>query len=86
MNGRSTILILEDEETESFLIITGVFQDSPCSPILFLFYITEFHNLCDAPALNVSVISFVDDTQLSAFDNIEKSNYQRLTRIHDRYI
>ncbi len=75
MNGKSTTLILEDEETESFSVTAGDFQDSPCSPIFFLFYIAEFYDLCDVPALNVSVISFVDDTQLLAFGNIEKSNY-----------
>jgi hypothetical protein len=28
----------------------------------------------------------VNDTQLLVFGNIKESNYQRLTKIHDRYI
>jgi hypothetical protein len=67
-------------------MITGIPQSSLYSLILFLFYIAELHDLCDAPALNVSVISFVDDTQLLAFGNIEESNCQRLTKIQDRCI
>jgi hypothetical protein len=67
-------------------MIIGISQSSFYFLILFLFYIAELHDLCDAPALNMNVIDFVNDTQLLAFDNIEKSNYQRLTKVHDRCI
>ncbi len=86
MNGRSTILILKNEKIESFLVITGISQDSLYSSILFLFYIAEFYDLYDALAFNVSIIDFIDDTQLLTFDNTEESNYQRLMRVHDRCV
>ena len=75
MNGRSTILILKNEKIESFLVITGISQDSLYSSILFLFYIAEFYDLYDALTLNVSVINFVNDTQLLTFGNTEEFNY-----------
>jgi hypothetical protein len=86
MNGRIITLILNNEKTEFFSVITGISQDFFCFFILFLFYIAELHNLYDVPALNMSVVDFVNDTQLLIFDNIKKSNCQRLTKIHDRCI
>jgi hypothetical protein len=75
MNGRIITLILNNEKTKSFPIITGILQNFLYFLILFLFYIAELYNPYDVPAFNVNVIDFVDDTQLLAFDNTKKSNY-----------
>jgi hypothetical protein len=60
---------------EFFSVITGISQGFSYFFILFLFYIAELHDLCDISIFNVNVIDFVDDTQLLAYGNIEKSNY-----------
>jgi hypothetical protein len=86
MNRRIITLILDNKETEFSLVIAGIPQSSLYFSILFLFYIAELHDLYNVSALNVSVVGFVNDMQLLIFGNIEESNCQRLTKIHDRYI
>ena len=81
---RSTTLVFDDSESYSIPIHCGVSQDSPLSPILFLFYISELHKTVHTPSSGVSALGFADDTNLLAFSHSLKSNLLKLKNTHHK--
>ena len=81
---RSTTLVFDDSECYSIPIHCGVSQDSPLSPILFLFYISELHETVHTPSSGVSALGFADDTNLLAFGHSLKSNLLKLKNTHHK--
>ena len=71
-----------DSESCSIPIYCGVSQDSPLSPILFLFYISELHETVHTSSSGVSALGFADDTNLLAFGHSLKSNLLKLKNTH----
>jgi hypothetical protein len=84
MEDRRTTLSFDGRESTEISVPAGVPQGSPCSPILFLFYIAELHDSCEAPELRVTVSGFADDTNLLAYGNTPAENCHRLERAHER--
>ena len=80
--NHSTTLVFDDSESSSIPIHCGVSQDSPLSPILFLFYISELHETVHTPSSGVSALGFADDTNLLAFSHSFKSNLLKLKNTH----
>ena len=80
--SRSTTLVFDDTESPSMPIHCGVPQGSPLSPILFLFYISELHEVVHTPSSGVSALGFADDTSLLAFGHSLKSNLLKLKSTH----
>ena len=46
MTDMETTLVIQGHETAAFPVLAGVLQESPLSPILFLFYNSELLDLC----------------------------------------
>ena len=64
------------------MVPASIPQGSPCSPILFLFYIAELHDSCEAPELQVTVSRYADDINLLAYGNSLAENCFRLERVY----
>ena len=79
---RTTTLVFDDSESSSIPIHCRVPQDSPLSPILFLFYISELHETVHSPTTGVSALGVADDTNLLAFEHSLKSNLLKLKNTH----
>ena len=82
----TTTLVFDDSESSSIPIHCGVYQDSPLSPILFLFYISELHETVHSPTTGVSALGFADDTNLLAFGCSLKSSLLKLKNTHLKYL
>ena len=83
-SDRTTSLVFDDLESPSFHIPCGVPQGSPLSPILFLFYISELHEIIHLPSKGVSALGFTDDTNVLAFGVSLKSNVLKLKATHTK--
>ena len=81
---RKTSLVFDDSESSLFPVHCGVSQGSPLSPILFLFYISDLHNIVHTPEKGVSALGFADDTNLLAFSPSLKSNLLKLKSTHSK--
>ena len=81
---RKTCLVFDDSESSLFPVHCGVPQGSPLSPILFLFYISDLHNIVHTPEKGVSALGFADDTNLLAFSPSLKSNLLKLKSTHSK--
>ncbi len=60
----------------------GIPQGSPLSSILYLFYNADLVETCRRSLYNVSVIAFVDDTNIVVYGDSGKGNCQRLRAIY----
>jgi retron-type reverse transcriptase len=83
---RTTTLVIQGHETPSFSVDAGVPQGSPLSPILFLLYIVELHEICNRPWEGVLGIGFVDDTNLLAYLESTKENCKKLERVYRKLL
>jgi hypothetical protein len=83
---RTTTLVIQGHETPSFSVDAGVLQGSPLSPILFLLYIVELHEICNRPWEGVLGIGFVDDTNLLAYLESTKENCKKLERVYRKLL
>ena len=59
--GRSVELVIDGFTNPRQKVETGIPQDSPVSPILFLIYISNVFSAVEAKLSNVTCVSFVDD-------------------------
>jgi len=84
MTDRRTTLVIQGSETEAFLVLAGVLQGSPLSPILFLFYNSELLDLCQRPKEGLSAIGFADDVNMLAYSRSTESNCRILEAGHTR--
>ena len=83
---RTTTLVIQGHETPSFSVDVGVPQGSPLSPILFLLYTVELHEICNRPWEGVSGIGFADDTNLLAYSESIEANCRKLERVHGKLL
>ena len=71
-------------QSSSFPVHCGVPQGSLLFSILFLFYISDLHNIVHTPEKSVSALGFADDTNLLAFSSSLKSNLLKLKSTHSK--
>jgi hypothetical protein len=57
---------------------------SPLSPIFFLLYIAELHDICNHPREGLLGIGFADDINLLAYTNSIEANYRKLEQVHEK--
>jgi hypothetical protein len=84
LEERTSTLVINRVESETFEIKAGLPQGSPLSPILFLLYIEELFGLASRPNLGVHTIGFVDDLNLLAYSKSTEQNCATLGQIHER--
>ena len=81
LRDRITILKINEHTTDKVNITVGTSQESPMSPILFLFY--------NAPVLEelarqgIAVCGFVDDIALLSEEDTPENNCEALAKAHD---
>lgn len=83
LSNRTTTLIIQGKETESFSIEYGVPQGSTLSPILFLLYASELLDLCNRPKDRISAVGFADDTHILTYSRTTETNCRTLEKVHD---
>ena len=81
---RKTSLVFDDLESSFFPVYCGVSQGSPLSPILFLFYFVDLHNIVHTPEKDVSALGFADDTNRLVFFSSLKSKLLKLKSTHSK--
>ena len=75
-------LAFDGQESPAFPVMTGIPQDSPRSPILFLFYNAKLLERCANPRDGVGCLGFMDDFILIAWGNSTEDNCQWLAEAH----
>src|SRR6266480_2919625 len=84
MHDRKTTLTFDSQKSGILDISVGIFQGSPLSPILFLFYNAELLEICNPSEVRVNSLEFVDDVNLLAYGRTTEDNCRQLELIHDR--
>ena len=82
VENQNTTLIFINHTTEEQTIRTGLPQDSPMSPILYLFFNAGLLELIDRSEVKATAIGFVDDINLLTYERSTKENCATLKRIH----
>jgi hypothetical protein len=67
-------------------INTEIPQESPVSPILFLFFISDLLDIVDNEALQVSGNGFVDDINILIYSTLTERNCKVLEKIYYKCI
>jgi len=78
LTDRTTSLLFDGKESESFQVTRGVPQGSPLSPILFLFYNSELLEACTSQRDCLSPTGFSDDVNILTYGTTTEGNCQRL--------
>jgi len=78
ITNKRTTLVIQDSEIKAFLVPAKVLQRSPLSLILFLFYNSEFLDICQYPKEGLSTIGFADNINILAYNRSIENNYQIL--------
>lgn len=86
VTNRSTTLVIQGHETPPFRIAAGVPQGSPLSPILFLLYTAELHEICNRPKEGLSGMGFSDDLNLLVYSQSTEANCRKLERVHEELL
>ena len=84
LQGRRTRIAYTGHESDWIETKAGIPQDSPLSPILFLFYISELLEEFQDPQSTVLGFGFVDDTNLIAWGTSAEDNCRRLSAANER--
>jgi hypothetical protein len=82
----NTTLVIQGHETPPFQVEVGVPQGSPLSPILFLLYIAELHEIYNCPREGLLGIGFSDDTNLLAYSKSIEANCRNLEYVHEKLL
>ena len=82
VTDRTTTLVVQGQESESFPVETGVPQGSTLSPILFLFYNAELLDTCNQPRQRLSAIGFADDVNILTYGRSTEINCHTLEQAH----
>ena len=80
LSSRVAILHFDGQQTEDILVVAGVPQGSPLSPILFILYIASLYQALKTAHPLVSIVGFIDDTNLLAFGKDSVANTQQLEK------
>ena len=83
MIDRTSILVLSNIKIKEKPISAGVLQESPLSPILYLFYAAELLEAYNSIIDWLSTSIFIDDTTLLAYGQTIKGNYWILESAHN---
>jgi hypothetical protein len=83
LTDRTTILVVDSEETELRRLNAGVLQGSPLSPILFLFYNVPLLEKLYQPNLLLMPLGFADDINLLIYRENTVVNCSNLELAHD---
>ena len=82
--NRITVLKTSEHTTSRTPIATGIPQELPLSPILYLFYNSDLIDAYNTRIdLNTIITGFVDDIGLLTVDNITEDNYNSLRKIYE---
>jgi hypothetical protein len=84
LTGRTTTLIVDNEETAPRQLNAGVPQGSPLSPILFLFYNAPLLEAVNQPDLPIAPLGFADDINLLTYGEATAVNCTNLETAHDQ--
>ena len=82
LKGWTSILRLPEYELELFNIHTGIPQGSPLSPILYLFYNTDFLDMGSRSDLKATAVSWIDDVGFTVTGASAAANCQILRMLH----
>src|SRR6202041_1643033 len=84
LTGRTTTMLVDNEETEPRHLNAGVPQGSPLSPILFLFYNAPLLEVLNQPELPLSPLGFADDINLLTYGEATVINCTNLEIAHEQ--
>lgn len=84
LRERTSTIKLPKYESESFDIHTGISQDSPLSPILYLFYNADMLNLANDSQLRATAASWIDDVDIMVTERSAEENCATLCTVHGR--
>lgn len=72
------------EIIQRFATAVGIPQDTPLSPILYLFYYSDLIEMCTDPALKSTATGFVDDIAVLVCGNSAEENLVTLQTLNTR--
>ena len=84
LTDRRTTLAINHKATSFFVVTTGVSQESPVTPILYIFYSADLLEICESSGTATSVLGFIDDVNILAYDTSTKENVRTLERLHKK--
>jgi len=84
LEGRTTTLVVDGEETAPHQLNAGVPQGSPLSPILFLFYNATLLEAAYQPDLPVIPLGFADDVNLLTYNKLTTVNLANLETTYEK--
>ena len=84
LTGRTTTLVVDNEETASRQLNAGVPQGSPLSPILFLFYNAPLLEAVYQPELPTLPLGFADDVNLLSYGESTATTCANLELSHEQ--
>ena len=83
LEERRTTLSINRKKSAVFDVACDIPQDSPISPILFLFFNAKLIEMCNHQNLDASLIGFVDDVNVLTYSKSTAMNCETLQRVHD---
>ena len=82
LKTRSTTLSFSDTNTDLFEISKDIPQESPLSPILYLFYNADLLDACNDPTINATPTGYIDDANILVHSDMTEENCQKLAEPH----
>jgi hypothetical protein len=84
ISNRTTTLCLPEYNTNAFSTHSGIHQNTPLSPIFFLFYNANLVDICNPLTLPATEIGSADNVNALAFDQTIKENCRTQQTFHER--
>jgi hypothetical protein len=85
LKDRHTEIKIADFTLKKSRVDVSIPQDSPVSPILYLFYNADLLDICENLALRTSLTGFINDVNLLTYGISAEENCRNLKRIHNVY-